>query len=109
MIEKTEILEKIMNQYNVKNVVINLNFFDKWFRLPFMHLLSPERYVFMAWENNYRICNLLSEYDQDSFKFELLILPKNLSEKCDFIAKNYFTKTNPHKELNNNLIIYLKK
>jgi hypothetical protein len=109
MIEKTEILEKIMNQYNVKNVVINLNFFDKWFRLPFMHLLSPERYVFMAWKNNYRICNLLSEYDQDSFKFELLILPKNLSEKCDFIAKNYFTKTNPHKELNNNLIIYLKK
>jgi len=109
MIEKTEILEKIMNQYNVKNVVINLNFFDKWFRLPFMHLLSPERHVFMAWNNNDKICDMLNEYAHDGFKFELLILPKYSEENCNFIAKNYFAEINPYEELNRDLIIYLKK
>ena len=109
MVEKTQILEKIMNKYDAKNVAINLDFFDKWLRLPFMHLLSPQRHVFMVWENNDKICNLLAGYAQDGFKFELLILPKNLEGKCDFIAKNYSVEINPYKELNEDLLIYLKK
>jgi hypothetical protein len=109
IIKKTEILEKIMNQYNAKNVFIDLNFFDKWFRLPFMHLLSPERHVFMAWNNNDKICDMLNEYAHDGFKFELLILPKYLEENCNFITKNYFAKINPYEELNRDLVIYLKK
>ena len=98
-----------MNRYDAKNVVINLDFFDKWLRLPFMHLLSPQRHVFMVWENNDKICNLLAGYAQDGFKFELLILPKNLKSECDFIAKNYKAEINPYKELNEDLLIYIKK
>jgi hypothetical protein len=108
MIKKTKILEKIMDQYDAKNVVINLNFFDKWFRLPFIHLLSPEKRIFMVWKNEDKICKLLSGYAQDNFKFELLILPKNLKSECDFIAKNYKAEINPFKELNEDLLIYIK-
>ena len=109
MMKQTKILEKIMDQYDAKNVVINLNFFDKWFRLPFIHLLSPEKHIFMVWKNEDKICELLNGYAQDNFKFELLILPKNLKSECDFIAKNYKTEFNPFKELNEDLLIYIKK
>ena len=109
MIKKTKILEKIMDQYDAKNAVINLNFFDKYFRLPFIHLLSPEKRIFMVWKNEDKICELLNGYAQDNFKFELLILPKNLKSECDFIAKNYKAEINPYKELNEDLLIYIKK
>ena len=52
---------------------------------------------------------MVNGYAQDNFKFELLILPKNLKSECDFIAKNYKTEINPFKELNEDLLIYIKK
>ena len=63
----------------------------------------------MVWKNEDKICELLNGYAQDNFKFELLILPKNLKSECDFIAKNYKTEFNPFKELNEDLLIYIKK
>jgi hypothetical protein len=109
MMIKTKILEKIMDQHDVKNIVINLNFFDQWYRLPFMHLLSQDKSIFMIWNNEDSICELLSGYAQDNFEFKLLILPKNLKSECDFIAKNYKTEINSYKELNEDLFIYIKK
>ena len=109
MMIKTKILEKIMDQYDVKNVVINLDFFDKVFRLPFMHLLSQDKYIYMIWNYENNICKLLSGYAQDNFEFKLLILPKNLKSECDFVAKNYKTKINSYEELNEDLFIYIKK
>lgn len=108
MMKKTKILEKIMDQYGAKNVVINHIFVDEAFLLPFMHLLSPEKRIFMVWRYNHEICEMISGYAQDNFKFELLILPKNLKSECDFIAKNYKTEINPFKELNEDLLIYIK-
>jgi hypothetical protein len=109
MMIKTKILEKIMDQHDVKNIVINLNFFDQLYRLPFMHLLSQDKSIFMIWSNEDSICELLSGYAQDNFEFKLLILPKNLKSECDFIAKNYKTEINSYKELNEDLFIYIKK
>ncbi len=109
MRNKTKILEKIMDQHDAKNVVINLNFFDKWFRLPFMHLLAPDKYVFVVWKNENSICELLSGYAQDNFKFELLVLSKDLESECNFIAKNYSVEINPYQELNEDLVIYVRK
>ena len=108
MMIKTKILEKIMDQHDAKNVVINLNFFDQWFRLPFMHLLTQDKYIFMIW-NEVNTCEILNGYAQDNFEFKLLILPKNLKSECDFIAKNYKTEINSYKELNEDLFIYIKK
>jgi hypothetical protein len=108
MMIKTKILEKIMDQYEAKNVVINLSFFDQLFRLPFMHLLSQDKYIFMIW-NDDKTCKILNGYAQDNFEFKFLILPKNLKLECDFIAKNYKTEINSYKELNEDLLIYIKK
>jgi hypothetical protein len=108
MMIKTKILEKIMDQYEAKNVVINLDFFDQLFRLPFMHLLSQDKYIFMIW-NDDKTCKILNGYAQDNFEFKFLILPKNLKLECDFIAKNYKTEINSYKELNEDLLIYIKK
>jgi hypothetical protein len=108
MMIKTKILEKIMDQYEAKNVVINLGFFDQLFRLPFMHLLSQDKYIFMIW-NVDKTCEIINGYAQDNFEFKFLILPKNLKSECDFIAKNYKTEINSYKELNEDLLIYIKK
>ena len=109
MMEKTKILEKVMDQYDVKNVVVDQDFFDRGFRLPFIHLLAQDKYIFMIWRHENSICELLSGYAQDNFEFKLLILPKNLKSECDFIAKNYKTEINSYKELNEDLFIYIKK
>lgn len=106
--KKTKILEKIMDQHDAKNVVINLDFVDQLFRLPFMHLMAQDKYIFMIW-NEVNTCEILNGYAQDNFEFKLLILPKNLKSECDFIAKNYKTEINSYKELNEDLFIYIKK
>ena len=98
-----------MDQYDVKNVVVDQDFFDRGFRLPFIHLLAQDKYIFMIWRHENSICELLSGYAQDNFEFKLLILPKNLKSECDFIAKNYKTEINSYKELNEDLFIYIKK
>ena len=108
MMIKTKILEKTMDQHDAKNVFINLHFFDKWYRLPFMHLLAQDKNIFMIW-NDDKTCEILNGYAQDNFEFKLLILPKNLKSECDFIAKNYKTEINSYKELNEDLFIYIKK
>ncbi len=109
MMIKTKILDKIMDQYDAKNVVINHDFLDRMFILPFMHLMAQDKYIFMIWMYENSICELLSGYAQDNFEFKLLILPKNLKSECDFIAKNYKTEINSYKELNEDLFIYIKK
>ena len=108
MMKKTKILEKIMDQHDAKNVVINLDFVDQLFRLPFMHLMAQDKYIFMIWDE-VNTCEILNGYAQDNFEFKLLILPKNLKSECDFIAKNYKTEINSYKELNEDLFIYIKK
>ena len=108
MMIKTKVLEKIMDQHDAKNVVINLDFVDQLFRLPFMHLLTQDKYIFMIWDE-VNTCEILNGYAQDNFEFKLLILPKNLKSECDFIAKNYKTEINSYQELNEDLFIYIKK
>jgi len=88
MRDRTLIIKDFAKKNNVNKIAIQSDSIDKVFRLPFVHLFDKEVYVYQNWMlRNY--CDDFAKYNQDGFRFELLVFLKEDKINCEIIDKYY--------------------
>ncbi|MBM3590474.1 MAG: hypothetical protein FJX30_03770 [Alphaproteobacteria bacterium] len=103
---QTQLLEKIMDEYAQNDIGIDVDFIDDVYRSPMMHMIKNDKHVMIFHLTN-QICDKLTKYFANNFKFNLLVLREKTASNCAFVKKNYTIENRNDLALNKDLRVYL--